>query len=262
MMSRTLKCLISLTTTPGRIHLIRPVLESLSEQCSVVDTILLNVPYRSRRSMQDYVIPEWIEAFPSIHLQRCRDYGPATKLLGALEYEHDPETLVITVDDDTCYPDSMAEILITAWQEYGDHVYCSAGFNISEPDEFAQNIVGHLHGIRGHMKSVHVAEGYGGVLYRRGLFNDDIFNIEDMPDCLLFSDDLYISNYLSRARIKKFTLETPSYGGVGFWKPRVLPFGFDEDALHRDASIGTNRTRYAQAIRYLLDANSFYLLSD
>jgi hypothetical protein len=254
------RCLISLTTTPSRIRLIRPVLESLAEQSCVADAILLNVPHRSRRVGQEYVIPDWIAAFSSVHVRRCRDYGPATKLLGALEFENDPATLLITVDDDTCYPPFMTEALLNTWHEHGDHVYCSAGFNISEPNEFAQNIAGHLHGIRGHMRPVHVAEGYGGVLYRRGLFGDDIFDIEDMPDCVLFSDDLYISNYLSRAGVKKFTVETPCFGGIGFWNSRVLPFGYGEDALHRNASIGNNRTRYAQAVRCFLDAKSFYLL--
>ena len=41
-------------------------------------------------------------------VQRTEDYGPATKLLGALLVEKDPATVVVTVDDDVTYhPDTV-----------------------------------------------------------------------------------------------------------------------------------------------------------
>lgn len=254
-MSRTV---LSLTTLPGRIQKLRPVVECLNQQTACVDAILVNVPHRLRRSGQRYQIPAWLPRQPLVQIRRCTDYGPATKLLGALEAERNPDCVIITVDDDVLYPPSMVESYLHYQARYGPHVYCSAGFNILDPEAYSRDVRQGRRFERGHLRQVHVAEGYGSVAYRRGFFDDDIFEISNLPDFLLYSDDLFISNYLGGRRVAKLTVETAGFGGDGFWKSRLLPFCEDALALHRDQGMGSNRTRYRQAIRYLLDNRQYF----
>src|SRR5687768_8477868 len=95
-----IRTVFSLTTTPDRINRIRPTLESLRDQTRPANAIYLNVPYYSRKTGKPYQLPEWLDDFPEVTVVRCEDYGPATKLIPALELEKDPETIIIVVDDD------------------------------------------------------------------------------------------------------------------------------------------------------------------
>ena len=70
------------------------------------------MPHVYARDSLRYEIPEWLPEMPGVRLHRTLDRGPATKLLGALEIEKDPETILITVDDDNDYPDFLVRGLV------------------------------------------------------------------------------------------------------------------------------------------------------
>jgi hypothetical protein len=235
------------------------MLLDLSRQDEEFAEILLNVPYRSRRTGESYDIPDWMESIPKLRIHRCADHGPATKLLGALERENDPETLIITVDDDVTYPPSM----VAAYRQIARHgpgcAYSTTGFDISDPFAFAVAIRGSLVPVRGHLSNVQVVEGFGSCLYVRSFFDDSIYPPATLPDCLRYSDDIYISNYLARRGIDRKTVQCGDFGGPGFWRSRTLPHGFGADALHLNGQIGTNRERYAQAVDYLIRNNIYFL---
>src|SRR6185295_10461009 len=253
------RIVISLTTSPVRIRAMRDMLMALAAQDGGVAGILLNLPYRFARTGEPYDIPDWIAAVPNLRINRCRDYGPATKLLGALECEADPDTLIITVDDDVLYPTGM----VAAYRHYAAAgetcVYCTCGFTIADPFAFATEVRGSLLPVRGHLIRVQVAEGYGSCLYRRTFFDPDIFAIQNVPDFLRYSDDIYISNYLARRNIAIRTVQCEGFGGPKFWQSRMLPHGLGGDALHRNEQIGTNRQRYALAVDYLIRNNIYFL---
>lgn len=251
------KIILSLTTTPVRIRKMRDMLTALARQDDEVSEILLNLPYRLARTGEPYDIPGWMATVPKLRVNRCRDYGPATKLLGALERETDPDTLIITVDDDIMYPDDM----VAAYRRYATGgeacAYCTSGFNI--PDPFAVGVRGALRGVRGHLMPAQVAEGYGSCLYRRSFFDQSIFVMQDVPDFLRYSDDIYISNHLARRNVGVRTIQVDGFGGTNFWSSRMLPYGSDGDALHRNEQVGTNRQRYALAVDYLIKNNIYFL---
>ncbi|KAJ3301547.1 hypothetical protein HDU76_005721, partial [Blyttiomyces sp. JEL0837] len=105
---------------------INSTLLSLRDQSRKADVIYLNIPRNVTRlnlstetvligeieTPLDQVI-EGMKALvgPTLVVQRTADYGPATKLLGALEVEKDPETIIITVDDDCDYHHDMVLLL-------------------------------------------------------------------------------------------------------------------------------------------------------
>jgi hypothetical protein len=254
------RLVISLTTTPVRIQSTREMLTALADQGGEFSAILLNIPYRLSRTGETYGIPEWMATMPKLRINRCTDYGPATKLLGALECESDPETLIVTVDDDVLYPAGLVAAYRRCAASDGAHAYCTTGFDIPDPSAVAVELVrGALHVIDGHLMDVQVAAGFGSCLYKRSFFDDRIFDVLKAPDFLLYSDDLYISNYLASRDIGIKTVQLDGIGGVDFWDARLLPYGLQDDALHRNRDIGTNRERYSKAIDYLIKNNIYFL---
>jgi hypothetical protein len=254
------RLVISLTTTPVRIQSTREMLTALADQDGKFSAILLNIPHRLTRTGETYEIPEWMDTIPGLRINRCADYGPATKLLGALECESDPETLIVTVDDDVLYPAGLVAAYRRCAASNGAYVYCTTGFDIPDPSAVAVELVrGALHVIDGHLMDVQVAAGFGSCLYKRSFFDVKIFDVLNLPDFLLYSDDLYISNYLASRDIGIKTVQLHGIGGVGFWEPRLLPYGLQHDALHRNRDIGTNRERYSKSIDYLIRNNIYFL---
>merc|ERR1719436_2364549 len=56
-------------------------------------------------------VEQWKREIPILTVQQLKDYGPASKLLGALHLEKDPETILIVVDDDVRYHEKLVEQL-------------------------------------------------------------------------------------------------------------------------------------------------------
>jgi hypothetical protein len=254
------RMVISLTTTPVRIRFTREMLTALADQTGEFSAILINIPYRLSRTGEAYEIPEWMSTIEKLRVNRCTDYGPATKLLGALECERDPDTLIVTVDDDVLYPTWMVEAYRRCAASNDGCAYCMTGFNIPDPSAVAVKLErGALQLVEGDGVDVQVAAGYGSCLYKRSFFDDTIFDVPKLPDFLVYSDDIYISNYLAARHIGIKTVLFDGCGGVDFWDSRLLPYGLERDALHRNPDIGTNRERYSLAVDYLIKNNDYYL---
>ena len=104
---------VSLTTIPSRIHNLENILDSLLSQTHNINEILLNIPTYSKRFKKEYSIPEFLKKtkFNKVKVIRCNDYGPGTKLLGALEYLEDKKGYVIIVDDDRIIDKNLVKSL-------------------------------------------------------------------------------------------------------------------------------------------------------
>jgi hypothetical protein len=113
--SDALPLIVSLTTLPSRIGLLRPMLESLFAQKRRPDGILLCLPNRSAAENTTYERPAWLAEFePTLQVVRCeRDDGPGTKVLGPLPYIQKPACLVV-VDDDMRYRPEFLDIMYRA----------------------------------------------------------------------------------------------------------------------------------------------------
>jgi len=101
------RIVVGLTTTPKRIGKIYSVVESLLNQSLAIDRVYLVVPERYKKTNKPYLIgKKWATLLASkrFRIIRCPDYGPMTKLLGLLKYERNPQTLMLTADDDHFYP--------------------------------------------------------------------------------------------------------------------------------------------------------------
>ncbi|CAE8648763.1 unnamed protein product, partial [Polarella glacialis] len=207
----------TMTTTPKRIDIILPALDSLLEQSHPLNAIYLFVPYVFRRDGSTYELPRWLASKPRVTVIRCKDWGPATHMLEVLKVERDPETFIFQVDDDQRYGREALDSLLRATGP-------APGRAIGAATQHAHS---HLNGI--------VLEGVHGVLFRRKFFDPSVFNFEGFaPECRLH-DDLWLSAHLARKSINRETLGS-RLGSV------ALSFGFGEDALYRGGA-GSDNTR-------------------
>ncbi len=109
--------IISLTTIPPRLPFIKDTILSLLQQN--VTAVQLNLPDFCEKTKQKYILPEWLNTLndsnPKFHLIRCLDYGPATKLLPALE-QWDKDTLILACDDDNLYAPGWSDRFFDNWK--------------------------------------------------------------------------------------------------------------------------------------------------
>lgn len=192
---------ISLSTIPGRIKYINRVIDSMYNQYYRADCLYVNIPYYCKRLQKKYDDKEldYIDTKGGwVKINRCDDYGPATKLLGCIDQIHNPDTMIITVDDDHYYAPELVGLLVTHAKQYSDSVICTRSLR----KDFKPTVCrGKLNLNQGEVIYV---EGIGGILYRRKFITDTWFQHysyytspwgDTGKECWL-SDDMVFSNML------------------------------------------------------------------
>jgi hypothetical protein len=200
------KVILTLSTTPNRLSEnrdgwgVRKVLERLCSFSYNNYEIHFNIPYVYHKTGEEYEIPSWLiemtETDNKIKVFRCNDFGPVTKISPTLQRVSDPNSIIITVDDDLIYSDGFIEYHIEKRKKYPN---CALGFaGIS-----ARNGSCHLCTTVENDTEVRVIEGYKTVSYLRKFFDKDFFS-EFLGKT--WSDDILISAYLGKHKIKRIVL--------------------------------------------------------
>lgn len=206
------KTIISLTTIPPRMGKIGPTLQSLLEQDAAIDEIVLWIPRTYRRTdFGNFDLPD----LPAgITLRRCEtDYGPATKVLPAVDHYRGQDVRVIYCDDDRIYHRNWAAHLLAESDRHPGECIAEAGevVKATHLKSFGTRpiyrlltvstlgIYGHFHrkAIRGLDPGnglVDICKGYGGVLIRPEFFAQTAF---DIPELLWTVDDFWLSGQLA-----------------------------------------------------------------
>jgi len=187
------ECLISLTSVPRRFHRSLPqVIDGLLQQRSN-HTVLVNIPHTYRK-WGPAAAPEHVEGRNGVILYRpSKDFGPATKLLGALEFIRDKPHVkyIVTVDDDV-YPAARGHIsylLRCAAAQPGAAVTIGGILLDREPYRFQDGL---LH--REKMRLVHAPAGYRGVVYPADRLRNSrtpFELVENLPEGTFHDDDAY-----------------------------------------------------------------------
>ena len=235
------RIVFSLTSSPKRIVKIEPTILSLLQQSVPADMIQLNLPRIFTRNNETFpknlTVQYPILLNPKIRIVWSDDLGPVTKLVPTLHTETNPATLIIIVDDDTIYPINMLAMMkerldtdpnfIQTNQCGDEHALTNkeeefnntAPFNLTQPsNKYKSHCCCRLH------------LGYGGVGYRRGLFNnpqlpfDRYLSIAMSNPYCFRGDDFVVSNYLTLMGYQGLALRL---------KVTQQQYGFEPDALHK-----------------------------
>lgn len=191
------RVVVSFSTIPSRLPFLREVSQEILKQTFQPDAIYACIPTVSARFGTPYDLTG-INIPENLVVVRSGDYGPATKLLGCLVYEPDPDTIIITIDDDIVYSTKMVETMVeNALQNPKKRVGSRAtnhngtkGKNYKSRIEKDQSIV---------------LEGFGAVAYRRSMLTDDIVDtLKNLPHThpCWKSDDITFDRLISAEKLK------------------------------------------------------------
>lgn len=188
------RVVVSLTTIPKRIKYLPKIIECIKNQTYQPDKIYINIPYYFKRKNEYYQIPTDWKFDDNIYITRCEDYGPATKLIGSLEFEKDDDTIIITIDDDHNYHNNIILQLVTYAMIYPEH--CISKYGQLGPNKYiSHELIKDRIIFSPYLKYI---EGFGGALYRRKYINDDMINYLkklSVNSCYK-SDDMTISTWI------------------------------------------------------------------
>ena len=217
-----MRIVATLTTIPSRLNKLMPTILSISQQSIKFDKIYLTLPYTSLKGESYSSIPsELLDISPKINLEIVRipkDYGPVTKILGALMRESHPKTFIMSFDDDIIYPPNLTKELLQGFQENNGAAIASSGFIIGKfpfyfRGKFNLSERNLWFDTTGKMDYIN---GFGGILYQRQMFpkskniESDFLDYLEKPEIvyLKFHDDIFISGYLSYNNIDRVVIST------------------------------------------------------
>lgn len=217
----------SYTTLPSRYDTLIKSIKSLKGQTIELDAIYLTIPKKAARLNKEYPpVPNELSSLCTvIHIDV--DYGPLTKIYGALVSELDADTVIISCDDDVEFKKDHIEILLRYHEEYPGTAICGTGALLAkglwfisivstvEPFHTWKATTGFYVPKEG--RNVDLIFGVAGVLYNRAMFPtkdklyDELLKYSLMDDSIFCNDDVLISGYLSKMKIaRKVFLDIPT----------------------------------------------------
>jgi GT2 family glycosyltransferase len=214
-----IRIVASYTTLPSRYDALTRSIESLKHQTHKLDAIYVAIPRQSTRLNKEYPpVPSDLAALCTI-IRTDIDYGPLTKIYGALISETDPDTVIISCDDDVFFDPNYIDIMLQHHKTHPKSAICGTGALIGRGLPFISIVstVRPFHEWSGFTgfdidnrgRRVDLIFGVAGVLYTRGLFpsnellHDELFKYSLMDDSIFHNDDVLISGYLSKQGIER-----------------------------------------------------------
>jgi hypothetical protein len=124
---------VTLTTIPSRLENLHKTIDSINKQTLKPNKIFLNVPIKYYRFPGLTISNNELKKFESelVKINRCDDFGPATKIMGGLNDVLKFDCGII-IDDDHIYNDKMCEIFIREFEKERNNYsyYIQKIFNI------------------------------------------------------------------------------------------------------------------------------------
>lgn len=243
------KIVISLTTSPKRIEFLEPLFQNLMNQTVKPDIIVLNLPHIFKRTQTIFKeLPSFITSNSLIQINRCEDIGPATKIIPTAKLFEDPDTILISIDDDIKYRNNFIETLLK-YEKLAPNAVIT-GESYMRIDNSKNNSLSYGE----------LVEGYSSVLYKKKYL--DNFNIETLlnyPKECYFADDFILSNYLKKQGIDIVITNEPENNKTTV--DIYLDYGNNEDALRNGADGNTNGNieNYKKCSKYLKSNNELYI---
>lgn len=213
----------SLTTIPSRINNDNfiNVIKSIYNQSHKLEVIYLTIPKFSNLTKRPFTdIPNWINNYCEI-IYCDIDHGSLNKIKGALLKEHDPETLIVTFDDDIIYPNNLIEELLFKNNVRPNSCIGSCGFKIGYFPFYGSWVMNQKINrnkwwfqfkVSTLGTKVDILSGYAGVLYYRKFFPYDITELFDLvykyPN-LYNNDDILLSLYVGSQNIDRYVFILP-----------------------------------------------------
>ena len=239
--------IVSFTTSPKRIIHIEKIIKNIENQTIKPSKIVLNLPFVFKRTNTEFTeMPVFITDNPLIQVNRCEDIGPCTKIIPTTKLFTDPETIIISIDDDISYSNSFIENLLKYSNKNPNAVVTGQSFmRIKSPNNDDINYA-------------ELVEGYSSVLYKKKFFdNFDIEKLKEYPKYCYFADDFIISNYLLKENIPIIVVDS----NEKMIEDAYLDYGSQGDALKNgaDGNTTSNMDNYKKCSAFLKSKNDLHI---
>ena len=246
------KIIISLTTSPTRILLMEPVINSILKQSYSPDIIRINIPKIFKRTGKTYKIPDFIKNNPKIKIfEYDEDYGPIMKCLPTLlDYKNDDNIIIIYCDDDTLLLPKTIETYLKFIIYNPQSVYCLSGFKYNNNNWIytSKDKV---------LEKIDVPEGFMSVCLKSNILKnissfEDYYNeIKKNKDCFQ-SDDFIIGNYFTLNNIDINIIKTNDVSMEKWWaSDNELSYGNTGDGL-KHLNKGGHKNAYKRCSDFLI----------
>lgn len=212
------KIVVSYTTLPNRYDVLQKSVQSILNQTIKPYKIYISIPNISRRFGTLYPqLPDYIVNNCEV-VKMDQDYGPLSKIYGALYNEDDDDTIIITCDDDVVFSRTHIEKLVEKHKKYGCAVSGTGAllglgpnlisiYSSIEPFNNLKGFTGFP--IKKEGKKCDLLFGVAGVLYKRSMFPEkkmlynEIFKHALQHNDIFHNDDILLSGYLSKNNINR-----------------------------------------------------------
>ncbi|CAL1147418.1 unnamed protein product [Cladocopium goreaui] len=210
-----------MTTIPPRLFDLSDVLKSLIRQSRPPDAIYLSIPYFYSRSWTPYEHPWWYGFMGSMmRIVRCeQDFRSNTGILCMLQYEQDPNTRILVVDDDQLYHPYLLQRMLAISADI-------PGAMIGGQCYHRPGIPCWKHNKRGMCAVPNLVHTTYGILFQRRFFDAGIFNFDAAAKALqrgypsngpssdyvitscMLEDNVWWESHLARKGIPRVLLST------------------------------------------------------
>ena len=248
--------IVTLTTVPTRLSNpgFQHTIAGLCAQTCRAKEIRLYIPKVLKRTGEAYVIPDWLHHTP-VKLCETEDFGPVTKLLGALQTAASDDKFLVC-DDDSVMPNNWIQSYVNAVAQYPGVALTTEGYKVtnfetnqrmyydgsqSELAPLATHLINRFfshHFLQPDEKpvQVHVLQGYVSFLVSKNMIDHSkLKEMISQSKQAFVNDDIIISAHLAENNI-------PIYVCYGLVKDRSLQWQADAVALRSN----TNKTQLNQ----------------
>lgn len=173
--------IFSLTSYPARFPYLSQVIDSLINQKIQAKNIVLNISKEDRKAFN-------LNLGPTVEINFVDDLKAAKKLIPTLiKY---PNENIITVDDDTVYPNDLSEKLIAGYLNNPGNIIAGRARKITKDSD--NNFLPYMKWpllFNGYSSSPGLMPtGVGGVFYPANIFHKDVLNSSIYKDYLTTDD--------------------------------------------------------------------------
>uniref|UniRef100_A0A383V8V7 Methyltransferase domain-containing protein n=1 Tax=Tetradesmus obliquus TaxID=3088 RepID=A0A383V8V7_TETOB len=206
---RAKRLVVSVSSFPGRVEYINPTIFSIMHGLRKPDALYIWVPLNVSRFKEDDREIQGLKELPDNvkglagHFNGVvkvkippKDYGPATKLLPTLLEEKDPDTVIITIDDDSMYrPETILHLEQEIMARPDHAIVWSCEITHWDPKKAPPK-----KGWREWKLNAGVCRGFptafASAAYRREFFDDLVFDQARAPEGCLHHDDVWFGVHL------------------------------------------------------------------
>jgi len=260
-----MEIIVSLTTSPKRILLMEPVINSILNQSIKPTYIRINIPKVFNRTNKKYIIPDFINNNNKIKIYKYEnDLGPIMKILPTI-LESKINNIYIYCDDDILWLPRTIEGYMNFLKDDDTNIYCYSGFNFIN-NEYIEKL--ELREIWYKNKTkVDIPEGYLSVCMTGKISNKLKQNIQPYYNKTtqytesLTCDDIILGNFYLMNNINIIKIKTEHMSNKIWWKDtsKELEYGLEDDALQNINEGSGHIKSYKKVYNFLKKNNILYI---